>query len=64
MDAAGKDGTIAAVLTCLSPHGVQEAAFKSPSSVGQAHDCLWRVQLREPMKGEITIFNRSHYGHL
>lgn len=61
MDAAGKDGTIAAVLTCLSPHGVQEAAFKSPSSVEQAHDYLWRVQLREPMKGEITIFNRSHY---
>ena len=61
MDAAGKDGTIAAVLTCLSPHGVNEVAFKSPSSTELAHDYLWRVQMQEPMKGNIVIFNRSHY---
>ncbi len=61
MDAAGKDGTIAAVLSCLSPHGVNEAAFKSPSSTEQAHDYLWRVAQKAPMKGEIAIFNRSHY---
>lgn len=61
MDAAGKDGTIAAVLTCLSPHGVHECAFKSPSSTEQAHDYLWRIAQQAPMKGEITIFNRSHY---
>ena len=61
MDAAGKDGTIAAVLTCLSPHGVYEAAFKSPSSTEQAHDYLWRVAQQAPMKGDIAIFNRSHY---
>ena len=61
MDAAGKDGTIAAVLTCLSPHGVSEVAFKSPSSTELAHDYLWRVQMQEPMKGNIVIFNRSHY---
>ena len=61
MDAAGKDGTIAAVLTCLNPHGVSETAFKSPSSVEQAHDFLWRIETHTPMKGEIAIFNRSHY---
>lgn len=61
MDAAGKDGTIAAVLTCLSPHGVNECAFKSPSSTEQAHDYLWRIEQQVPMKGDIAIFNRSHY---
>ena len=61
MDAAGKDGTIAAVLTCLSPHGVQECAFKAPSSTELAHDYLWRIEQQAPMKGEIAIFNRSHY---
>ncbi len=61
MDAAGKDGTIRAVLTCLSPHGVHEAAFKAPSSDELAHDFLWRIASKVPAKGEIAIFNRSHY---
>ena len=61
MDAAGKDGTIRAVLTCLSPHGVTEAAFKAPSSNELAHDYLWRIAAQVPAKGEIAIFNRSHY---
>lgn len=61
MDAAGKDGTIAAVLTCLSPHGVKESAFKSPSSEELAHDFLWRIAKEVPRKGEIAIFNRSQY---
>ena len=61
MDAAGKDGTIAAVLSCLSPHGVNESAFKAPSSTEQAHDFLWRIEQEAPMKGDIAIFNRSHY---
>ena len=61
MDAAGKDGTIRAVLTCLSPHGVHEAAFKAPSSDELAHDFLWRIAAKVPAKGEIAIFNRSHY---
>ena len=61
MDAAGKDGTIRAVLQCLSPHGVHEAAFKSPSSTDLAHDFLWRIEQMVPAKGEIAIFNRSHY---
>lgn len=61
MDAAGKDGTIRSVLQCLSPHGVYEAAFKAPSSEDLAHDFLWRVGKEIPAKGEIAIFNRSHY---
>ncbi len=61
MDAAGKDGTIRAVLSCLSPHGVHEAAFKAPSSDELAHDFLWRIASKVPAKGEIAIFNRSHY---
>lgn len=61
MDAAGKDGTIRAVLSCLSPHGVKETAFKAPSSAETAHDYLWRIEQNVPAKGEIAIFNRSHY---
>ena len=61
MDAAGKDGTIRAVLQCLSPHGVYEAAFKSPTSDELAHDYLWRIAMMVPAKGEIAIFNRSQY---
>jgi len=61
MDAAGKDGTIRAVLQCLSPHGVYEAAFKAPTSDELAHDFLWRINKEIPAKGEIAIFNRSHY---
>lgn len=61
MDAAGKDGTIRAVLSCLSPQGVTEYAFKAPNETELAHDFLWRVQRCTPEKGEIAIFNRSHY---
>lgn len=61
MDAAGKDGTIRSVLSCLSPHGVHEAAFKAPSSEEKAHDFLWRIEKEVPAKGEIAIFNRSQY---
>ena len=61
MDAAGKDGTIKAVLSCLSPHGLDEAAFKSPSSLEQSHHYLWRIEACTPTKGNIAIFNRSHY---
>jgi len=61
MDAAGKDGTIRAVLSCLSPQGVTESSFKVPSSTELAHDYLWRIAKCLPEKGQIAIFNRSHY---
>ncbi len=61
MDAAGKDGTIRSVLTVLQPQGVSEKAFKAPTGAELAHDYLWRVHKEVPAKGEIVIFNRSHY---
>ncbi len=61
MDAAGKDGTIQAVLSCLSPHGVKEYAFKAPNSTELGHDYLWRIHHCVPERGQIAIFNRSHY---
>jgi PPK2 family polyphosphate:nucleotide phosphotransferase len=61
MDAAGKDGTIREVLKVLAPQGVYEKPFKAPSSTELAHDYLWRVHKAVPEKGEISIFNRSHY---
>lgn len=61
MDAAGKDGTIQAVLSCLSPHGVKEYAFKAPNVTELSHDFLWRIHHCVPERGQIAIFNRSHY---
>ena len=61
MDAAGKDGTIRHVFDGVNPQGVKVASFKRPTELELAHDYLWRVHRRTPGKGEITIFNRSHY---
>lgn len=61
MDTAGKDGTIRHVFGGIDPQGVQVATFSKPTKRELAHDYLWRVHYRVPMKGEIGIFNRSHY---
>ncbi len=61
MDAAGKDGAVRAVLSCLSPQGVSEHSFKVPSSEEARHDYLWRFWRAIPEKGSISIFNRSYY---
>jgi PPK2 family polyphosphate:nucleotide phosphotransferase len=61
MDAGGKDGTIRAVFDRVNPAGVKTAAFKAPNKEELAHDYLWRIHQETPRKGEITIFNRSHY---
>ena len=61
IDAAGKDGTIAKVMDAFDPQGCPVTSFKVPSAVELAHDYLWRVHQRTPAKGEIAIFNRSHY---
>ena len=61
MDAAGKDGTIRAVMTGVNPAGCQVSAFKAPSHEELDHDFLWRVNRRLPERGRIGIFNRSHY---
>jgi PPK2 family polyphosphate:nucleotide phosphotransferase len=60
-DAAGKDGTIAHVLGAMNPQGTRVHAFKVPSAEEAAHDFLWRAHLHAPARGEVVIFNRSHY---
>jgi PPK2 family polyphosphate:nucleotide phosphotransferase len=61
MDAAGKDGTIRAVLTGVNPAGCQVTSFKEPSSVELDHDFLWRSVRALPERGRIGVFNRSYY---
>ncbi|MFC0167664.1 PPK2 family polyphosphate kinase [Pseudoduganella danionis] len=61
MDTAGKDGTVRAMFSRVNPMGVRAVAFKSPTDNELAHDYLWRVHQQVPVKGEIAIFNRSHY---
>ena len=61
MDAGGKDGTIRHVMGPLNPQGVKVTSFKTPTEEELNHDFLWRIHQNTPKKGEIRIFNRSHY---
>lgn len=61
MDTSGKDGVIRSVFDGVNPQGVRVACFKVPTAEELAHDYLWRVHKMTPGKGEIVIFNRSHY---
>ena len=61
IDSAGKDGVISRVMTAFNPQGCPVTAFKVPTTDDLAHDYLWRVHRHVPRKGEIGIFNRSHY---
>ena len=61
MDTAGKDGTIRAVMRGVNPRSCQVHSFKKPSEEELDHDFLWRVHKVAPRKGNIAIFNRSHY---
>ena len=61
IDAAGKDGTIGHVMGAFNPQGCRVSSFGVPTADELAHDYLWRVHQRVPGKGEIAIFNRSHY---
>jgi PPK2 family polyphosphate:nucleotide phosphotransferase len=61
LDAAGKDGTIRHVMSGVNPQGVTVHSFKAPSSEELDHDFLWRTNKALPRRGEIAIFNRSHY---
>jgi PPK2 family polyphosphate:nucleotide phosphotransferase len=61
MDAAGKDGTIRAIMSGVNVHGVTVYAFKQPSAEELDHDFLWRTNIRLPQRGRIGIFNRSYY---
>ncbi|SPF04380.1 polyphosphate kinase 2 family protein [Streptomyces sp. MA5143a] len=61
LDAGGKDGTIRHVMSGVNPQGVRVSSFKVPSVEELDHDYLWRYATRLPARGEIAIFNRSHY---
>ena len=61
LDASGKDGTISHVFTGVNPQGCRVVSFKQPSATELAHDYLWRVHAACPARGELGIFNRSHY---
>ena len=61
MDTSGKDGTLKGVFGKLDPLGLRGYAFKAPTSSELARDFLWRVHQQVPARGEIVVFNRSHY---
>ncbi|QDV69200.1 Thymidylate kinase [Rosistilla carotiformis] len=60
-DAAGKDGLIRRVLGKMNPQGCRVHSFKKPTELELAHDFLWRVHPCVPARGQVSIFNRSHY---
>jgi PPK2 family polyphosphate:nucleotide phosphotransferase len=60
-DAGGKDGTVNHVFSALNPQGTTVVGFKQPTPLELAHDFLWRVHRHTPGRGEVAIFNRSHY---
>src|SRR5262249_32847961 len=61
LDAGGKDGTIRHVMSGVNPQGVKVSNFKVPSAEELDHDYLWRYARHLPARGDIGIFNRSHY---
>jgi PPK2 family polyphosphate:nucleotide phosphotransferase len=61
MDTSGKDGTVRALFSQINPMGLHATGFVAPTDKEKAHDFLWRVHARVPGRGEIGIFNRSHY---
>lgn len=61
MDTAGKDGVIKHVAGCFNPRGISAVSFGVPTKEELEHDFLWRVHRHAPRKGEVALFNRSHY---
>ncbi|HTQ35067.1 MAG TPA: polyphosphate kinase 2 family protein [Stellaceae bacterium] len=61
LDAGGKDGTIRHLFTGMNPQGTSVFSFKQPTPEELAHDFLWRAHQRAAGRGEVVIFNRSHY---
>jgi PPK2 family polyphosphate:nucleotide phosphotransferase len=61
MDTSGKDGTIRVLFSQINPMGLRGVTFKAPNTDELSHDYLWRVHRHVPVKGEIALFNRSHY---
>jgi PPK2 family polyphosphate:nucleotide phosphotransferase len=61
IDGAGKDGACWHVMNAMDPQGVHVTGFKQPTAEEREHDFLWRVHQHAPRRGEVAIFNRSHY---
>lgn len=61
LDAGGKDGVVRHLFSGMNPQGTRCIGFKQPTPIETAHDFLWRAHAQAPAKGEVTIFNRSHY---
>jgi PPK2 family polyphosphate:nucleotide phosphotransferase len=61
LDAAGKDGVVQHLFTGMNPQGTSVFGFKQPSRSELAHDFLWRAHLPAPSRGQVVIYNRSHY---
>ena len=61
VDASGKDGTIRHVMGSLDPQSCYVKSFKVPTTEEVSHDYLWRIHMSIPQKGQVAIFNRSHY---
>lgn len=61
LDTGGKDGVIRHVFEAMNPQSCRVAAFKEPSTEERAHDFLWRIEAQTPRRGEVVVFNRSHY---
>jgi PPK2 family polyphosphate:nucleotide phosphotransferase len=61
LDAGGKDGTVKHLFRGMNPVGTKVISFRAPSEVELSHDFLWRVHHHTPGKGEVAVFNRSHY---
>ncbi len=61
MDTSGKDGTVRSLFSQVNPMGLRSVGFKAPTEHELAHDYLWRVHQHVPGRGEIVLFNRSHY---
>ena len=61
LDAGGKDGVIRHVFGSMNPQGCRVVGFKQPTAEELAHDFLWRIEGKTPRRGEVVVFNRSHY---
>ncbi|QLY26757.1 PPK2 family polyphosphate kinase [Bdellovibrio sp. KM01] len=64
LDTSGKDGTVKHVFSATNPQGLRVVSFKRPTEIEMRHDYLWRVHKQTPERGEMVIFNRSHYEDL
>lgn len=61
LDAGGKDGTVDHVMSAMNPQGTRVTGFKGPTAAELEHDFLWRIHPHVPARGNVAIFNRSHY---